>query len=342
MSLTRKDIKDYKTTVDSSRKNRIEMSVIDDSFEREALEGWSDNQVLINQLKSLDRKLNFNLRFKLILSSSIATILISAIILLVLNSKESNKKKSGKDHISIITSNIIISKDSIKTFRELPKKLQIKPANIKTDFAEKQFLKETDISEPIEINRDPIHLPLKKLDKINTSKSKRENIAKETYLNDLKIIDYRNYRTRPNESIKNELSGTPANMEKNDNKTTNHESNLEYTYFSYLDKTLKHFSKNKFKTALNRFEVVLEKYPDDVNALFYSSICLYNLDQFELCKNRLIQLQNSQFTNFDQEQQWYLLLVYKSLGNMNSFELLKEKIILENGYYSKAAKVIRF
>jgi hypothetical protein len=220
--------------------------------------------------------------------------------------------------------------------------LQIKPANIKTDFAEKQFLKETDISEPIEINRDPIHLPLKKLDKINTSKSKRENIAKETYLNDLKIIDYRNYRTRPNESIKNELSGTPANMEKNDNKTTNHESNLEYTYFSYLDKTLKHFSKNKFKTALNRFEVVLEKYPDDVNALFYSSICLYNLDQFELCKNRLIQLQNSQFTNFDQEQQWYLLLVYKSLGNMNSFELLKEKIILENGYYSKAAKVIRF
>ena len=340
MSLTRKDIKEYKTTVDSSRKNRIEMSVVDDSFEREALDGWSDNQVSINQLKSLDRKLNFNLRFKLILSSSIATILISAIILLVVYSKESNEKKSEKNHKSIITSSMIISEDSITSFEELPTKLQIQPANIKTDFAEKQLLQET--NEPIVTNSEPIHLPLKNLDKINSSRSKRENIAKETYLNDLKIIDYRYYRTRPTESVKNELSGTPANMEKNDNKTTNQESNLEYTYFSYLDKTLKHFSKNKFKTALNRFEVILETYPNDVNALFYSAICLYNLNQFELCENRLIQLENSRFTNFNQEQQWYLLLVYKSLGKMNSFELLKEKIILENGFYSKVAKVIRF
>jgi len=342
MSLSRKDIIDYKTTRDSSRKNEIEMDVIDDDFERDSLDGWSENQVSIQQLKSLDRKMNFNFRYKLILSSIIATILSSIILLVVLYPKQSNEKKSEKDKKNIITSGTFIPKDSIKSFQELPQKLQIKPSRIKADFEEKELFISKESIETKEINREPIRLPVKNLEKINNSVSKRENLAKETFLNDLKIIDYRFYRSRPIESVKNELGGTPADRELNINESDKNEKGIEFTYFSYLDKSLHYFSKTKFKTALNRFEVILETYSDDANALFYSAICLYNLNQLELCENRLLKLQNLRFTNFDQEQQWYLLLVYKSLGKKNSFDILKEKIILDNGYYSKSAKYLEY
>jgi hypothetical protein len=345
MSLSRKDIIEYKKTRDSSRKNEIEMDVIDDDFERDSLDGWSENQVSIQQLKSLDRKMNFNFRYKLILTSVIASILISSVILVILNSKDSNNKKSTKENKNIITKSTIISKDSIKTFQELPVKMQIKPSKLKNDFEEKGLfhaIESTESIETKETNREPIRLPVKNLEKINNSLSKRENLAKETFLNDLKIVDYRFYRSRPIESVKNELGGTPADRELNINESDKNEKGIEFTYFSYLDKSLHHFSKTKFKTALNRFEVILETYPDDANALFYSAICLYNLNQLELCENRLLKLQNVRFTNFDQEQQWYLLLVYKSLGKKNSFDILKEKIILDNGYYSKSAKYLEY
>ena len=342
MSLSRKDIIEYKTTNDNSRKNEIEMNVIDDDFERDSFDGWSENQVSIQQLKSLDRKIKFNFKFKLFLSSILLTITTLIILLVVLNSNDSKKKKSLGNKQTAIVKKTVISKDSISNFKELPKKLQIKPSRIKADFEEKDLFIPNESDESKVMNREPIHLPVKNPGKINNSASKRENLAKETYLNELKVIDYRFYRTRPNEKVKNELSGTPADKETNTIQQNNSQNGIEYTYFSYLDKSLNYFSKNKFKTALNGFEVILDTYPDDANALFYSAICLYNLNQFQLCEIRLTQLQNSRFTNFDQEQQWYLLLVYKSLGKKNLFDNIKEKIILENGFYSKSAKSVEF
>jgi hypothetical protein len=341
MSLSRKDIIEYKTTLNSSQKNEIEMNVIDDEFDRDSLDGWSENQVSINQLKYLDRKIKFKIRFKLVLLS-VTAIIITSVILILLYPKELKGKKIEKDQKTVIERSIILLKDSIRSFQELPKKLQIKPSRIKADFEEKDLFISNESNESKEINREPIHLPVKNPEKINNSISKRENLAKETYLHNLKVIDYRLYRTRPNEHVKNELGGTPADRETNTNEQNNAKNEIEFTYFSYLDKSLNYFSKNKFKTALNRFELILETYPEDANALFYSAICLYNLNQFELCENRLSQLQNSRFTNFDQEQRWYLLLVYKSLGKKNLFDNLKEKIIFENGFYSKSAKSVEF
>lgn len=342
MSLSRKDIIEYKTTNDNSRKNEIEMSVIDNEFDRDALDGWSDNQVAITQFKSLDNKIKIKGWLKLILPSVIITSGSIVALFIYLNSSESNENKLVETKKPSKPINTTISKDSISSFTELPTKMQIKPSKIKSDFEEKKLFQTNENSNQNELNRESLRLPIKNVDKINNAISKRENLAKETFLNDLKVIDYRIYRIRPIEQKINELGGTPADREKNYNESTNKENSIEYTYYSYLDKTLKYFNKNKFRIALNRFETILETYPDDANALFYGAICLFNLNQFELCENRLTQLENNRFTNFDQEKQWYLLLVYKSLDNKNSFEMLKEKIILENGFYSKSAKILEF
>jgi hypothetical protein len=236
--------------------------------------------------------MNFNFRYKLILTSVIASILISSVILVILNSKDSNNKKSTKENKNIITQSTIISKDSIKTFQELPVKMQIKPSKLKNDFEEKGLFNAIESTESNSKVKEPIRLPLKSPERINNVKQKRENLAKETFLSNLKVIDYRFYRSRPNENIKNELGGTPADKERNQNESTYSETDFEYTYFSYLDRTLKYFNKNKYKIALNRFEVILETYPDDANALFYSSICLYNLNQFQLYSSFCITTDN--------------------------------------------------
>jgi hypothetical protein len=342
MSLTKKDIIDYKTTQEASLKHEIEMKVIDDVFERDALEGWSSPEVGVNQLKKLKRQNKWRVRNKVVLSS--ATVIIFSVILIFIffeNRKSIEEKSFVKRNVNKIDQSTI-SKDSITRFQELPEKLQIKSSKIISDFAEKKEFIPTKNTEEKEMNSEPIRLPLKEIEKIKNSNLKRENIAKETFLHDLKVIDYRFYRSRPNERDQNELGGTPADKEAIKTEYSQNQTSIEYTYYSYLDKTMNYFKKNKFKEALNRFEVILETYPDDVNALFYSGICHYNLNRFDICEKRLIQLQNSRFTNFDQEQQWYLLLTYKLMGKKTLFDQMKDKIIQENGFYSKSAKGIDF
>ena len=107
---------------------------------------------------------------------------------------------------------------------------------------------------------------------------------------------------------------------------------------NFLEKTLKYFNQNKQKEALQRFELILETYPDDVNALFYSALCLYNLNQFQLCEQRLMNLQNARFTNFDEEMNWYLLLTYRAQNKTEAFQKMKEQIITRKGFYSKQAE----
>jgi tetratricopeptide (TPR) repeat protein len=170
-------------------------------------------------------------------------------------------------------------------------------------------------------------LPIKKANSIPASIKRRVNLAKETYIQDFKVVDYRYYRSRPTSNLDKEvLTGTPANSEISTKTSEESDNIVEIAYVSFLGKSLKYFSQNKFKEALSRFDLIMETYPDDVNALFYSALCNYNLNQFSLCEKRLIELKNSKFTNFDEEQEWYLLLTYYSLHKDQQFLELKSQI----------------
>lgn len=343
MSLSRDDIKKYKSSKNEIEKNELEMQVIDNSFESDALEGWSEPNLTLNSLISIDKKFNPS-KTKLYFYSSIIIAIIGVAFLALNFSNNSNhisrssKNKIQKQKIQIKT----IHPDTIKTFKNLPNKLQIKPKSVRNDFKEKVNFESTELTSTTPINSEPVKLPLKKADKIEYELKHRSNIGKENYLQNLKVIDYRYYRFRPTENVKNPLSGTPAENENQITTQQEEKSIVEVSYVSFLEKTLKLFNSSEFKDALNRFETILETYPDDVNALFYSSICLYNLNQFELCEKRLIQLENARFTNFDQEQQWYLLLTYKAENKKDEFEKLKLEIIKEKGFYTKKATNITF
>jgi len=337
MSLSRKDIEEYVRTKDSTVRNAIEQKAIDDPFDNEALEGWSASSVPFVSMNSIDRKRFKGMRYKFAFTS-ILFIAISVGFVFFVKTRNNQSVAKKMTEIKNPESNPIY-KDTFTKINLVVEKEQIKPTTIKRNF---QLKKEnnasvlTTLSQP-DLSTQP--LPIKKANSIPASIKRRVNLAKETYLQDFKVVDYRYYRSRPTSNPNKEvLTGTPANSEISTNASEESDNKVEIAYVNYLDKSLRFFSQNKFKEALTRFDVILETYSDDINALFYSALCLYNLNQFNLCEKRLIELKNAKFTNFDEEQEWYLLLTYYSLRKDQQFLELKTQIINSGGFYSKKAE----
>ncbi len=339
MSLTRKDIENYKSSSEDSYKNAIEQKTIDDGFESDALEGWNDPSVSVTHLKNLDS--HFIKKSLLNVSLYIGVfcvIIIGAISLLIYSGKPEPKIANAKNEIKAEKStNFKLSKDTIEAFESLPVKKQIQAITLKNNF-KKQIEEKVEIQEETpDLTMSP--LPIKKVNAIGENNQVRINLAKETYLQDLLVVDYRYYRKRPEKPNSEDLlTGTPAENELGNDNSEESLSIVEVSYMNFLEKTLKYFNQNKHKLALQRFELILETYPDDVNALFYSALCLYNLNQFQLCEQRLMHLQNARFTNFDEEMNWYLLLTYRAQNKTEAFQKIKEQIVARKGFYSKQAE----
>lgn len=337
MSLSRKDLEKYFRTQDSTLKNAIEQKASDDPFDTDALEGWSASSVPLESMNAIDRKRYKGMYYKFALTSILFFAVSIGFIYFV---KTKNNHLVNKKITAIKKPvNKPIYKDTITAVNLSPEQELIQPKTIKRNFQlkkENNIIGLTTTTQP-DLSTQP--LPIKIANSIPTSLKRRVNLAKETYIQDFKVVDYRYYRGRPEVKIKNDnLTGTPANSEFSTKTTTESENIVEIAYVSFLEKSIKYFSQNKFKDALNRFDLILETYPDDVNALFYSALCLYNLNQFNLCEKRLIELKNSKFTNFEEEQEWYLLLTYYSLHKDQQFLELKTQIIEASGFYSKKAE----
>ena len=336
MSLSRKDLEKYFRTKDSILKNAIEQKASDDPFDNEALEGWSASSVPLNSMNYIDRKRFKGMYYKFALTS----ILFFAVSIGFMYFVTTKNDQSATEKITEIKRpvNNPLYKDTITAINLSPEQELIQPKTIKRNFQLKKENNAVVLTTTIQTDLTTQPLPIKKANSISTSLSRRVNLAKETYIQDFKVVDYRYYRSRPNSKLNKEiLTGTPANSEISTNTTEESDNIVEVAYVNFLEKSLKSFSQNKYKDAMNRFDLILETYPDDVNALFYSALCLYNLNQFSLCEKRLIELKNSKFTNFDEEQEWYMLLTYYSLHKDQQFIELRTQIIENGGFYSKKA-----
>jgi hypothetical protein len=343
MSLTRLDIEKYKSTRNEAEKNMLEMNVIDDSFENDALEGWSNQNISIEKLEQLDKRFNIS-RSQVYFNASLIIVsllvILGSIYVLLKDEQTSNRKisqefKAAKEVNSL--PNI-----TEKPINNIQTEEIIKPKTVRNDFIAKAAFDSVQDVSYSEEKTELLKLPLKKVKIEEFISGYRTNIGKETYIENLKVIDYRYYRSRPAEKIAAPTSGTPAENENKYSSGKDDKLFVEISYVSCLEKSLKLFNSLKYKEALYQFERILETYPDDINALFYSSLCFFNLNQFQSCESQLKKLENARFTNFDQEQQWYLLLTYKAEKKKEPFEKTRNVIITEKGYYAKEAANLSF
>ena len=344
--LSREDITKYGSTSDESIKHSIETQSSSGSFESDAMDGWNQLSYDTTVMKNLDRKF--------LPSSYTGYYIVGAIIafgitaLLTLNTsqpEEKDKLKQAKketrttlmdyQEITIDESDVFIP-EGIEQMTVAPEGKQVKASKMIEEFEE---MKSSYVppKKDMEVEMLPyLNLyrtkPVPKIERIH-------NHAKEIYLHDLKLVDYSNYRSRPEVKTKQLiLTGIPADIEVEGTKE--HDpiwKDVQIPYSKYIDKSIGIFSKASYKRALTRFETVIETYNDDVNANFYAGMCLYNLREYQQSIEAFKNCIYGPFSNFDEESQWMIALSYDKLGKKAQARKYYARIIKQGGFYKKQA-----
>ena len=339
-NLSREDIDLYRSTQDESVKHSVEKKALENDFDADALEGWSHSGLSMANLKRLDKRFKSGSSALYWVVGS-ATILILGLIFFLKTdlTQEKEPLQQQSTNITIEKTDVVLP-EKIEAMEELPLKEQIKIKTIIQDFTvqqeEKVELQETE--KPSKVD----DLPVKPIEETRpqTTLSRETVLGKEVYLHDLKLLDYRAYRSRPKITTKQMvLTGTPANIgETSSAEEETQWKDVEIPYIDYLEKTMELFSRGQNKKALARFEVILDTYPDDLNANFYAGLCYYNLKEFTKAITVFAKCQDSKYSNFNEEAEWYLAKSFHAAGNDTQARELFRKITEEKGYYAKQAE----
>jgi TolA-binding protein len=339
--LSREDVETYRSSNDEKVNHAFEKRAQKSDFENDALEGWGDKSLQSPDMSRLDKKFLSSNKWIYWTTGTFALVIISLLFIYSNEQLNPNEIKSIKiQQIVSIEKTDLVLPDHIEQMIELPVKEQISVKTIKKDFSNQQkeepFVKE----EPVKIDE----LPLNKIEETKTEVKivKESVLGKEIYLNDLKLLDYRAYRSKSKITTKQMiLTGTPANI--GEEVLTEEEpnwQNVDIPYMDYLEKTIELFAKGQNKKALSRFAIILETYPDDLNANFYAGLCYYNLKEYKSASMNFEKCLESKYLNFNEEAEWYMAKSLLAAGSIFEGKSILKKIKTEGGYYAKQAEKI--
>lgn len=340
--LTREDINKYRKTSDPLVKNSIERKASGDSFENDALEGWSLPIASGIDLSKTDKKFKLKSNQWMIYTAtlSVVAVILATIYIYNQNQNAQTPIEIAQQEITIEKTDIVLP-EKIEEMVELPKNEQISVRTVQKDFEEQKITPEQK-NEP-NAQTQVEELPVKPLEPtVKAEKPTRVVIfGKEIYLSDMKVLDYRAYRSRPVIPTKQiVLTGTPADQgETRSNTEENYEwKTVDVPYIDYLEKSMEIFSRGNNKKALARFEEILRSYPDDLNALFYAGLCYFNLGEYDKSLAVMNSCYESKYANFREESHWYMAKAHLAKGNKETAESLLKEIRSQEGYYSKQAE----
>lgn len=340
--ITREELGKYGSSDKNAYKVATEQKAAGDAFNADAMEGWEELNYDMTSLEKLDK--NFLPKHPpiwirpLIFGGVILLTVVTTVV--VLNSTNGTPKievpiaqRTDEQEYKVEEADIIPA--TIELLEDAPEEKQIKVTTIKTDFQNKEQITPA--------NDLPVaQLPLIELD-LNKPKDldiiKKHEYAKEIYLHDLKLIDYRNYRSKPEIKTKQMiLSGLPANFEDTSKQDLDPVwKDIEIPYIEYIDKSMRIFASGNFKRALSRYETILETYPLDVNAHFYSGICYFNLNEHNLAIQHFDSCLDGPYSNFDEEALWMKALSLESTNRKEEAKKIFQKISNSKGFYSSQA-----
>lgn len=343
--LSRDDIREYGQTQNDSLKNEIEQKAMSDDFDREAMEGWEDLSYDTSVLNRLDRQFIQPKNHTWIWVAGTALTSIFIFFLINIFNKNTEEPSIVADNTIIeqnIANEIIVEESDLiipKIIEEmvvLPAQAQVKPEEIKEDFANRD--PEHENITPIEIESLPINPIEESIPEATIIVSHK--IAKEIYLHDFKLVDYRAYRAKPAIKTKQlDLSGTPASQEEKGSGDEDYTwKNVDVPYIDYIDKTIRIFSRANYKKALSRFETILKTYDNDVNANFYGGLCYYNFGEFDKAIALFDKCIDGPYSNFDEEAMWMKAISARDSGKASAAQALFQKIYREDGFYAGQAK----
>ena len=168
-------------------------------------------------------------------------------------------------------------------------------------------------------------------------------MGQEVFIYTLKTVDYRVYRKENTVIVdaNSLLNGVSANQSNKSSSTENTERK-EIAYFIFLSETMSYFTKGMFELASENFKLILEAYPDDVNAQFYGGLCALEKKDFRKSIPLFESVRIHNFTNFREEAEWKLLNAFILNKDLVKAKSLRDEIVQKNGFYAGQAKSISF
>lgn len=197
-----------------------------------------------------------------------------------------------------------------------------------------------DTREPIILDSMVAVDPVLKLDRVPDKpepvRAKKASLQL-IYLHDLKLVDPKELYTRMAMLDVSE-QGVDASFSDADAKNAAKQNQRMMPYTPYMDAAMGKFVRNDHKGCLLDLQRVIDQYPDDVNALFYSGLCCYNLGLYQRAKRFLSRAATHTINVFDEEADWYHALTLKHTGEGEAARSSFLRIAEQNGFYADRAR----
>lgn len=358
----------------TAEKKKVEEKMVDDEFASEASEGFMENNIAFTEVSSLQAawdasqskksvtqnpnvKSGVNYKYWFFGTLGVTVVALAVIGIMVIN-KDEVKSSSKNENINAETGKLnenIVAENKIEpvTMTDQEFKEEISEIKDAENIPEKKLITyektiasqpttiETKIPEEIEIAGDPNNVESKKIEEIEVKENKKiaESNVKMLYIKNLKAVDYTDFYT--NHIAKKEwlLTGVSADKENGNSVGVVPEQVIKYIpYKDFLIEGLTLFSKNDYKAALGHLLTILQQYPDDLNAAFYSGLCYYNLGKTKQAIAMFDRAIGNSIITFKEESEWYKALSLLEYGKKSEAKELIQKIESENGFYAKAAR----
>lgn len=226
----------------------------------------------------------------------------------------------------------------IEALVQLAETLQI--GHQKNDLHAKAMEHVVDVREPILLDTLVAVDPVLNLDR---EPAKPEPVhAKRTslqlmYLHDLKLVDPKELYARAAMLAISE-QGVDASFSDKDAQNAAQSNQRMMAYTPYMEVAMDKFAHNDHKGCLQDLQRVLDQYPNDVNALFYSGLCSYNLGSYNRAKRFLSRAATHTIDVFDEEADWYHALTLRHTGEEEAAKKAITRIAEQNGFYAERAR----
>jgi tetratricopeptide (TPR) repeat protein len=156
-----------------------------------------------------------------------------------------------------------------------------------------------------------------------------------------RVADYSQLRTRSFEPMKLEDIGLPANYANYDVKQEAQMSDdkvVAVPYLTFVEQCILAFKHEEYKTAIKGFNRILSQYADDINAQFYGAMSYYGNDQPVLALQLFEKAEKNTITSFREEILFYKAKCLKMLNRTDESTRLFEQVISKNGFYRTLAE----
>ncbi len=109
-------------------------------------------------------------------------------------------------------------------------------------------------------------------------------------------------------------------------------------YDRFFKNAMGKFSRGDRQGCLEDMFIVLEDHPEDVNALFYSGLCCYDLGLFTRAASLLDRARQHEVDTFIEEAEWYHALAEERVVGRGHALPLFNAVVERNGFYAERAR----